>query len=81
LLKRPDKLTAIEAEEVEAMLKISERLRQAYVLKNEFYKVMDSKNSLRLKSNWPDGTCYSTVTISLNSMTVSGPLQTGKERY
>ena len=45
LLKRPDKLTPLEAEQVESMLRISERLRQAYVLKNEFYKVMDSKNS------------------------------------
>ena len=51
LLKRPDKLTPDEAIQVENMLKISERLRQAYVLKNEFYKVMDSKNSFEAKKN------------------------------
>jgi len=51
LLKRPDKLTSTEVEEVEAMLRISERLRQAYVLKNEFYKVMDSKSSHEAKKN------------------------------
>ena len=49
LLKRPDKLTPDEVDQVESMLKISERLRQAYVLKNEFYKVMDSKNSYEAK--------------------------------
>lgn len=51
LLKHPDKLTADEIDQVEAMLKISERLRQAYVLKNEFYKVMRSKNSYEAKKN------------------------------
>jgi len=51
LLKHPDKLTADEIGQVEAMLKISERLRQAYVLKNEFYKVMRSKNSYEAKKN------------------------------
>ena len=49
LLKRPEDLTADEAYQVESMLKISERLRQAYVLKNEFYKVMDSSNSYEAK--------------------------------
>ena len=51
LLKHPDKLTPDEAKQVESMLIISERLRQAYVLKNEFYKVMDSKNSYEAKKN------------------------------
>jgi len=49
LLKRPDKLTPDEVDQVESMLRISERLRQAYVLKNEFYKVMDSQNSYEAK--------------------------------
>jgi len=51
LLKHPDKLTSDEIDQVESMLKISERLRQAYVLKNEFYKVMRSKNSYEAKKN------------------------------
>ncbi|SHJ63124.1 Transposase, partial [Thermoclostridium caenicola] len=49
LLKRPENLTPTEVDQVESMLRISERLRQAYVLKNEFYKVMDSKNSYEAK--------------------------------
>ncbi len=36
LLKRPENLTEEEADQIESMLKISERLRQAYLLKNEF---------------------------------------------
>jgi transposase len=43
LLKRPDNLTEEEADQIEAMLKISERLRQAYFMKNEFHKFMDCK--------------------------------------
>jgi transposase len=49
LLKRPENLTSSEADQVESMLMISERLRHAYVLKNEFYKVMDSSNSYEAK--------------------------------
>ena len=49
LLKRPENLTSSEADQVESMLRISERLRHAYVLKNEFYKVMDSSNSYEAK--------------------------------
>lgn len=45
LLKHPDKLTEMEQDQVSAMLAISDRLRYAYALKNEFHKVMDSKNS------------------------------------
>lgn len=44
LLKRPENLTEEETDQIEAMLKISERLRQAYLLKNEFHKLMDCKN-------------------------------------
>lgn len=49
LLKRPENLTPSEADQVESMVRISERLRHAYALKNEFYKVMDSKNSYEAK--------------------------------
>jgi len=45
LLKDPDKLTEMEQDQVAAMLAISDRLRYAYALKNEFLKVMDSKDS------------------------------------
>jgi transposase len=45
LLKRPDQLTEIEQDQVTAMLAISERLRYAYALRNEFFKVMASKDS------------------------------------
>lgn len=44
LLKRPENLTEEEAYQIESMLRISERLRQAYFLKNEFHKLMDCKN-------------------------------------
>lgn len=44
LLKRPEKLTEDETDQVEAMLKISDRLRQAYRMKNEFHKLMDCKS-------------------------------------
>jgi transposase len=44
LLKRPEKLTEEESTQVEAMLRISDRLRQAYRMKNEFHKFMDCKN-------------------------------------
>ncbi|MGI6777807.1 MAG: ISL3 family transposase [Acetivibrionales bacterium] len=44
LLKKPENLTEEETDQIEAMLKISERLRQAYLLKNEFHKLMDCKN-------------------------------------
>ena len=43
LLKRPERLTEEETNQVEAMLKISERLRQAYFMKNEFHKLMECK--------------------------------------
>jgi len=45
LLKRPENLKEQEQHQVASMLSVSERLRQAYALKNEFFKVMDSKNS------------------------------------
>jgi transposase len=45
LLKRPEKLTEEEKDQVAAMLSISERIRYAYALKNEFFKVMDSRSS------------------------------------
>lgn len=41
--------TPAEVDQVESMLRISERLRQAYVLKNEFFKVMESQNSYEAK--------------------------------
>jgi transposase len=41
LLKRPEKLSEDEAAQVAAMLNVSERLRQAYRMKNEFYKFME----------------------------------------
>lgn len=49
LLKRTENLSEDEANQVESMLQISERLRQAYLLKNEFYKFMDCKNSYDAK--------------------------------
>jgi transposase len=45
LLKNPEKLTEIEQDQVTAMLEISDRLRYAYALKNEFHKVMESQGS------------------------------------
>ena len=45
LLKHPERLSEIEQDQVSAMLAISERLRYAYALKNEFHKVMASENS------------------------------------
>ncbi len=44
LLKKPEKLSDEEAFQVAAMLNVSERLRQAYRMKNEFHKFMDCKN-------------------------------------
>jgi transposase len=45
LLKHFDYLTDDELDQVESMIKISERLREAYYILNEFYGVMDSANS------------------------------------
>lgn len=45
LLKRPENLSEVEIDQIESMLKISERLRQAYMLKNEFLKLMKCNNS------------------------------------
>ena len=81
MIKRPDKLTPDEVDQVESMLRISERLRQAYVLKNEFYKVMDSQNSYEAKQRRPDGTCYSMDTIFQSLMTASKLLQTGRKKF
>ena len=44
LLKNPEKLNEEEKIQVELMLQISERLRQAYRMKNEFHKFMACKN-------------------------------------
>jgi len=49
LIKHPDKLTEQEKDQVAAMLSVSERLRYAYNLKNEFFKVMGSENSYEAK--------------------------------
>jgi len=49
LLKRPENLSEMEKEQVAAMLSVSDRLRYAYALKNEFFKVMDSKDSLEAR--------------------------------
>ena len=49
LIKNPDKLSEMEKDQVAAMLSISDRLRYAYALKNEFLKVMKSKNSYEAK--------------------------------
>ncbi len=43
VIESSDNLTEEEADQIEAMLKISERLRQAYFMKNEFHKFMDCK--------------------------------------
>jgi transposase len=45
LMKDPKRLTEIEFDQVTAMLGISERLRNAYTILSEFYKVMESKSS------------------------------------
>ena len=45
LLKRPENLSEIEKDQVVSMLSVSDRLRYAYALKNEFFKVMDSNDS------------------------------------
>lgn len=45
LLKRPENLKEMEKDQITAMLSVSDRLRYAYALKNEFFKVMDSKDS------------------------------------
>ncbi|HHW47869.1 MAG TPA: ISL3 family transposase [Clostridiaceae bacterium] len=44
LLKRPENLTEEETDQIASMLKISEKLRQAYFLKNEFHKLMECKS-------------------------------------
>ncbi len=43
LLKKPENLTEDEVAQVEAMLNVSDRLRQAYRMKNEFHKLMECK--------------------------------------
>lgn len=54
LLKRPEKLTPDQLEQVSLMLSLSRELAVAYHLKNEFYRFMDSKDETearkRLKS-------------------------------
>lgn len=44
LLKKPEKLSEDEAAQVAAMLGVSERLRQAYRMKNEFHKFMKCRS-------------------------------------
>jgi transposase len=44
LLKKPSNLTPEEAAQVAAMLDVSERLRYAYHMKNEFHKFMECTN-------------------------------------
>lgn len=44
LLKKPEHLSEQEAAQVAAMLNVSERLRQAYRMKNEFHKLMECKS-------------------------------------
>lgn len=44
LLKKQENLTTDEATQVESMLRISDRLRWAYRMKNEFHKFMECKN-------------------------------------
>jgi transposase len=44
LLKKPENLSEEEALQVENMLIVSDRLRQAYRMKNEFHKLMECKS-------------------------------------
>lgn len=44
LLKKPSSLSPEEAAQVGSMLDVSERLRQAYRMKNEFHKLMECKS-------------------------------------
>lgn len=44
LLKKPSSLSPEEAAQVSAMLDVSEKLRQAYFMKNEFHKFMECKS-------------------------------------
>lgn len=44
LLKKPSSLSPEEAAQVGSMLNVSERLRQAYRMKNEFHKLMECKS-------------------------------------
>lgn len=45
LLKRKEKLSIDELLQLEGMLKISPRIRDAYLLKEKFYYFMDSQNA------------------------------------
>jgi transposase len=49
LLKKPENLTEDESAQVEAMLNISDRLRQAYRMKNEFHKLKNCKSRDEVK--------------------------------
>jgi transposase len=82
LLKKPDRLTEEEADQVESMLKISERLRQAYFLKNEFHKLMDCKskeeagkqlgiwNMMATGYNLPVSTCFRKISFKPSNSSV-----------
>lgn len=55
LLKRSEKLTSDQLQQVSIMLSCSKELAFAYHLKNEFYRFMDSKNETEAKKrlkNW-----------------------------
>jgi len=55
LLKRPEKLTPDQLEQVSNMLSLSKELAVAYHLKNEFYRFMDSSDKYEAKkklANW-----------------------------
>ena len=55
LIKRSSKLKDYEAERINAMMYISDELRQAYYLKEAFYTVIDAQNreeAKRLMADW-----------------------------
>jgi len=61
LLKRANKLKEEEKQQLEVMLSLSEEIRNAYLLKEKFYKIMDSKDKETARQRLKEWNLYAGV--------------------
>lgn len=61
LLKRENKLKEEEKQQLEVMLSLSEEIRNAYLLKEKFYKIMDSKDKETARQRLKEWNLYAGV--------------------
>ena len=80
LRKRGDRLAPEEKEKVDLMLWYDPALRDAYLLKEAYYRFLDAPTKREARENWTNGSIWYASATCRSTGTVSGPIPTGKKR-